>query len=128
MSFTNQTQMSKSPFQNLDAVSALKEISDKSAAICSGGADTEEKITLYDAAGKEQSFTKKVGQGEDNLDDEIFGSGWNNRATAVKISGGGWKLYDGDNFEAFMTNVIAPDKKIELGKRSGILTSLKRVA
>jgi hypothetical protein len=37
MSFTNQTQMNKLPFQNLDAVSALTGISDKAAATCSGG-------------------------------------------------------------------------------------------
>jgi hypothetical protein len=37
MSFTTQTQMNKSPFQNLDTISALKEISDGHAAICNGG-------------------------------------------------------------------------------------------
>jgi hypothetical protein len=48
MSFTNnQSQMGQSPFQNLDTVSALTEISDEVATICSGGAD----IALYSEPG-----------------------------------------------------------------------------
>jgi hypothetical protein len=37
MSINNQAQMNKSPFQNLDAVSGLREISDKAASACNGG-------------------------------------------------------------------------------------------
>jgi hypothetical protein len=39
MNLTTQTQTSKTPFQNLDVVSGLIEISDENAAICSGGAE-----------------------------------------------------------------------------------------
>lgn len=60
ISFTTQTQMNKAPFQNLNAVSALTEISDETAATCSGG---ETAVTLYNIRqsinymGKQQCIT-----------------------------------------------------------------------
>jgi hypothetical protein len=39
MNSTTQTKTDFAPFQNLDAISALREISDGAAAICSGGTD-----------------------------------------------------------------------------------------
>ena len=95
MKHTNQSQTKSSYFQNLDAISGMKEISDEAAATCSGGG--AQTITLYDGDNDAKSWKKDyAGEGEDNIDDAIIGGGWNNRATKVNITGGIWRLYDGD--------------------------------
>jgi hypothetical protein len=128
MSFTTQTQMSKSPFQNLDAVSALKELSDVAAASCSGGSD--QTITLYDGDNDARSWKKSSGQGEDNIDDAIIGDGWNNRATKVNITGGTWRLYSGNQYTGDSKEIGAGNYDLSKIKPnlSRRLTSFLRVA
>jgi hypothetical protein len=49
MNFNKQANTGNTPFQNLDTVTTLKEISDGAAATCSGGSDPD--VILYDKAG-----------------------------------------------------------------------------
>jgi hypothetical protein len=89
MSFTNnQSQMGQSPFQNLDTVSALTEISDEVATICSGGSDVE----LYSEPGFKGNRLGVNGTLQDlaNFDDET---------ESVIVNKGTWTLYPGKNLK-----------------------------
>jgi hypothetical protein len=111
MSLTSQTQMSKLSFQNLDTVSALKEISDEAAAVCSGGI---EAVTLYD-----KDFRVDPTGGEalaiDN-DKKRLGS-FDDKTSSVIVRSGKWRLYSLPDFVSYISGVpSAATKSIVLEK------------
>lgn len=103
--------MSKSPFQNLDTVSALKDISDEVAAVCSGGI---EAVTLYD---KDFRVDRTGGEARAiNGDTKRLGS-FDDKTSSVIVRSGKWILYSMEDFVSYIPGVPpAATKSIVLEK------------
>jgi Beta/Gamma crystallin len=95
MNFTSQTQTRKAPFQNLDAVSALKELPDEAAATCGGGAS----ITLFDNDNYnvDNGYTIR-NESDRDLRTGIF-KGWEDRTSSIVVNSGTWRVYDKRDFD-----------------------------
>jgi Beta/Gamma crystallin len=89
MSFTNQTKMSKSPFQNINAVSTLKEISDDTAASCNGGL---EAVTLYAYNFQDPNFDPNAALAVDGNISNLTSKNFNDVTSSVIVREGKWEL------------------------------------
>ncbi len=99
MNFNKQTKTGDTPFQNLDAVSALKEISDEAAAVCNGGI---EAVTLYD-----KDFRVDPTGGEAraiNASTKRLGS-FDDKTSSVIVRSGKWRLYSLADFVSYIPGV-----------------------
>lgn len=128
MNLTTQKQTSKAPFQNLDAISGLKEISDGAAATCSGGGGS---ITLFEDDKFKGDATVRD-ENDRNLKNGPF-KGWNDRTSSVVVNSGKWELYqkaDYDDSGWSVTlgvgryNLAALEKK---GFKNDSLSSIRQV-
>ncbi|NEO41318.1 MAG: beta/gamma crystallin family protein [Moorea sp. SIOASIH] len=86
-------------FQNLDDIPALKELSDETAAACSGGVT----LVAFNKRGFE-GFKKQFIQNGNKLDIGFVGGSINNKISSFRVSGGNSSLYkvtlfDGRNFQ-----------------------------
>jgi hypothetical protein len=115
----------KQYFQNLEVIPTVQELDDEAAATCSGGAS----ITLYEHvnfAGDAKTFRDS----EDNIDDDIFGSGWNNKTSSIVVREGVWRIFTGDNYTGsyatlYPGNYASPS---EFGLPNDTLTAIQRVS
>ncbi|AOY82432.1 hypothetical protein BJP36_23500 [Moorena producens JHB] len=96
-------------FQNLDDIPALKELSDETAAACSGGV----RLVAFDKPGF-SGFKKRFGQRNGNsLDIRSVGGSINNKISSLKVFGGNSSLYkvtlfDGRNFQGKRESFTVP--------------------
>ena len=114
MNFNDRTKTGDTPFQNLDAVSALKEISDGSAAIYSGGS----AITLF----QDDNFKGKATvRSESDRDLRVgpFQGPPDNSTSSITVNSGKWELYQKKDFDNSGWN-------FQLGEGNYTLSELKK--
>ena len=131
MTFNTQTTTVTTPFQNLDEFSALREISDESAASCSGGKffvnGPNPDVILYDSVydrngnpptGAALPINATTGDGDDNLDNKFGGIGpydFNNKTSSIKVIRGQWRIFEDDGYRGKST-VLKPGDYANPGK------------
>ena len=85
---------------------AFTELDDELAATCSGGKiyfnGPDPDVILFEDTnfgGKSLGINATTNDGDDNLDNALIGSGWNDRTSSIKVIRGTWQLFRNDGYK-----------------------------
>ncbi|MCC5663615.1 beta/gamma crystallin family protein [Nostoc sp. CHAB 5784] len=115
----------KEYFKQLDATLTVMELDDEVAATCSGGAAP---VSLYEDINYGGAVNNIYGN-DDNLDNALRGSGWNNRTSSIVIREGTWTIFEDSGYKG-RSKVLGPGRYPNpeaFGLRNDSLTAIRRL-
>jgi hypothetical protein len=126
----------KEYFNQLDAILAVKELDDEVAATCSGGkiyfGGSDPDVLLFEDknyGGDVLKINATNGDGDGNLDNSAFGSGWNNKTSSITIKRGTWQIFQNDGYKG-KSKTLKPGKYANssaFGLADNTLTGIRRI-
>lgn len=126
----------KEYFNQLDAILAVKELDDEVAATCSGGKiyfdGPNPDVLLFEDnnyGGGVLRINATNGAGDENLDNSLVGSGWNNKTSSIKIVRGEWQIFQDDGYKG-KSKTLKPgsySKASAFGLANDSLTGIRRI-
>lgn len=120
-----------------EATPAFNELDDEVAASCSGGrisfGGSNPDVILFEDTnfgGASLRINATSGDGDDNLDNALVGSGWNNRTSSISVIRGTWQIFESDGYKGRSKTLTSRRyaNSGEFGLPNDSLTAIRRLS